>query len=58
MQQPEVHKHTIETAVFKWQVLCVALRESDLRKHSLRDRDHFVGEINSCGNRAQLFRCS
>src|SRR5713101_6971779 len=54
MQQPEVHKHTIETAVFKWQVLCVALLESDLRKHSLRNRDHFFGEINSCWNGTQL----
>ncbi len=57
MQQPEVHKHTIETVVFKWEVMCVALRKSNLLKHSLRNRDHFVREINSYGNRAQLFRC-
>jgi len=57
MQQPEVHKHMIETAVFKWQVLCVALPESDLWKHSLRDRDHLSREIDSCGKRAELFRC-
>src|SRR4030095_10618838 len=57
VQQSEVHKHAIETAVFEREVLCVALLELNLRKHSLRYRDHVVGEIYSGGNRAGLFRC-
>jgi hypothetical protein len=57
MQQSEVHKHTIETAVFKWELVCIALRELNFWKQSPRDRYHFVGEIDSCGNRTYLFHC-
>jgi hypothetical protein len=31
MQQSEVHEHTIETTVFKWQILCLASPELNLR---------------------------
>ena len=56
MQQPEIHKHAIETAVVKWKVVRITLHEWNVRKHSHRNGNHLVGEINSNGNRARLFR--
>jgi hypothetical protein len=39
MQQAEVHKHTIETAVFEWEFLSVTLPVSNLWKHWLRNHE-------------------
>ncbi len=54
MQKSEIYQDTIETGVVKRQVLCVALHESNLRKHSLRKPDHLLGEIHSGWNGTQM----
>ena len=50
MKQSKVSQNTIEAAIDKRQVLGVALPKVDLRKHLLRDRDHFARKIKTCRN--------
>src|SRR6266403_340251 len=57
VEQTEVNQNPIKTALSKWEILSIALREKNGREHFLCDRDHTLREIDSCCNRAQLFRC-
>lgn len=54
MQQTEIDQNTIETGVFKSQILSIAFGERNIREHRFCDRDHFLRKIDSFGNGACL----
>src|SRR5260370_42483670 len=58
MEQCEVGQHAIETGTGKWQILCVAFSKFDTGKHSLRDRDHFPGKVETDWRGAAFRRCA